>query len=104
MLSYRQFLEEQKRKGNFSSLVALAALLVHGGKQAYKEVTDPGHGLNLQKHWNGIYNPSLETHLSPEELANYLQNLHPHEVVVYPKVKKPKKEENENTKIPTRRP
>ncbi len=101
MLSYRQFIEEQRKAGKLSSILATLALAIHGGKQLYHNITDPNH---IQRHWNHVYNPSLETHLSPEELANSLQNLHPHEVVVKPKVKKPKEEENENIETPTRRP
>ena len=102
MLSYSQFIEEEQRKrGNVSGAVAAIALAVHGGIQAYRQATDPGY---ISRHVNRIYNPSLETHVGPEELANYLQNLHPHEVVVEPEAKPEQEKENENPKTPTRRP
>ena len=103
MLSYSQFIEEQRKAGKLSSFLATLALAVHGGIQAYRQATDPGY---IARHVNRIYNPSLETHVGPEELANYLENLHP---VVKPKPKaktkaKPRQEEktqNENTETPT---
>jgi len=102
MLSYSQFIEEEQRKrGNVSGAVAAIALAGHMGIQAYRQATDPGY---IARHWNDIYNPSLETHLGAKELANYLQNLHPHEVVVKPKAKPEQEKENEKPKTPTRRP
>lgn len=96
MLSYRQFIEEQRKAGRLSSILATLALAIHGGKQLHHEITDPGH---IQKHYNQIYSPSLETHVGPEEIANFFKDRHAHEVK-----NKKQEEENENTETPTRRP
>lgn len=101
MLSYSQFIEEQRKRGNVSGALAAIALAGHMGLQVAHEIIDPGR---IRRRWNDIYNPSLETHLGAKELANYLQNLHPHEVVVKPKAKPEQEKENEKPKTPTRRP
>jgi len=96
MLSYRQFIEEQRKAGKLSSILATLALAIHGGKQLYHNITDPNH---IQRHWNHVYNPSLETHVTPEEIANFFKDRHAHEVK-----NKKQEEENENIETPTRRP
>ena len=103
MLSYSQFIEEERKRGNVSGALATIALLGHMGIQGYRHATDPGY---IERIVNQIYNPSSGTHVGPEETANYLENLHP---VVKPKPKaktkaKPRQEEktqNENTETPT---
>lgn len=41
MKTFSEFLIERRKAGNLSGILATLALLVHGGKEAYQEVTNP---------------------------------------------------------------
>lgn len=92
MKTFSEFLIERRKAGKLSGILATLALLVHGGKEAYKEITNPGH---------------LRRDISSNPHYLKLTGIHPHGAggIITPNSKeeeeKNKEEENVNS---TRRP
>lgn len=86
MKTFSEFLIERRKAGKLSGILATLALLVHGGKEAAKEITDPGHLRDLSSH--------------PHYLN--LTGTHPHNAgnILTPNKKENEEENDESTRRP----